>query len=108
MTEGLASYILLACHGPGSQQLEANMVMKGADWSPYQLDGRAAHLYLSGGPWGWVGIRAKGERQARTSSGGCSSCLGNALKANCVPRAHGTGWVFAAGSPAVHSAPAKT
>jgi hypothetical protein len=48
VTEGLASYILLACHGSGCAHLESNMVMKGADWSPYQLGGGASHLYLSG------------------------------------------------------------
>lgn len=46
-TEGLASYILLAAHGTGAAELERDVVMKGADWSPFQLEGRTAHLYLS-------------------------------------------------------------
>lgn len=46
-TEGLASYILLAAHGAGAAELERDVVMKGADWSPFQLEGRTAHLYLS-------------------------------------------------------------
>ncbi|KIZ03436.1 hypothetical protein MNEG_4519 [Monoraphidium neglectum] len=46
-TEGLASYILLAAHGTGAAELERDVVMKGADWSPFQLEGRTAHLHLT-------------------------------------------------------------
>lgn len=46
-TEGLASYILLAAHGTGAAELERDVVMKGADWSPFQLEGRHSHLYLT-------------------------------------------------------------
>lgn len=47
ITEGLASYILLAAHGTGAAELEKHVIMKGADWSPYQLEGRTAHLYIT-------------------------------------------------------------
>lgn len=46
-TEGLASYILLASYGSGAAELEKNVVMKGADWSPFMLDSHTNHIYYS-------------------------------------------------------------
>lgn len=46
-TEGLASYILLASYGSGAAELEKNVVMKGADWSPFLLDSHTNHIYYS-------------------------------------------------------------
>lgn len=62
-TEGLASYILLAAHGTGAAELERDVVMKGADWSPFQLEGRTAHLYLT----------AEDDDQVRFGRAGASS-----------------------------------
>jgi hypothetical protein len=46
-TEGLASYILLASYGSGAAELEKNVVMSGADWSPFLLDSHTNHIYYS-------------------------------------------------------------
>ena len=43
-TEGLASYTLLAADGLGAAALEQNVVMKGADWSPFHVEGRTQFL----------------------------------------------------------------
>jgi len=80
-TEGLASYILLAAHGTGAAELERDVVMKGADWSPFQLEGRTAHLYLTAEDDDQVGRGVGGLK------GGEGATVGKGRHAACMRRA---------------------
>jgi hypothetical protein len=60
----LASYTLLAADGSGAAELERNVVMKGADWSPFYVEGRTQFLSHSAAdeqraeamPKDWLGL----------------------------------------------------
>jgi hypothetical protein len=46
---GSACYLTLAAHGCGAELLPRDQLMRGADWSQYQLESQMTHCYVTVG-----------------------------------------------------------